>query len=184
MKKLIDLRSELSVPKNHFNAFGKYNYRNQEDILEAVKPLLKKYGLLLTITDTVVEVCGRVYVEARVQIKDGEEIVTAQGFAREPENKKGMDESQITGTASSYARKYALNALFLIDDTKDADSQAPPEEKKQPPFKSVDAIIKIDALMTKLGCSEEYINEIQHQYSKAKTREDFTAIYKAVEGEN
>ena len=122
MKKLIDLRAELKVPKSQYNSFGKYNYRSQEDILEAVKPLLKKYGLHLNITDEVVEVGGRVYVKAFVSIKDGDEIVTSTGYAREPENKKGMDESQITGTASSYARKYALNALFLIDDTRDADT--------------------------------------------------------------
>jgi len=190
MKKLIDLRSELSVPKNQFNSFGKYKYRSQEDILEAVKPLLKKYELLLTISDDMYESnSGWHYVKALAVISDDNIQVTSTGFAREPESKKGMDASQITGTASSYARKYALNALFLIDDTKDADTdahhtQTNKPESKPKPFVRNDAIKKIDDLMSSLGCAEEYISQIQQQYTKAKTREDFKALYTTIQGEN
>lgn len=122
-EKLQLVQSELKAPKNQRNKFGNYNYRSCEDILEAVKPLLAKYSITLTLQDDMVEVGSRVYVRtiARISAPDSESIeVTA--FARESETKKGMDESQITGAASSYARKYALNGLFLIDDTKDADA--------------------------------------------------------------
>jgi len=128
MNKLIEVQSELKAPKGQFNSFGKYKYRSCEDILEAVKPLLAKKGLLLTLNDTIVEVGGRVYVKATAMIQDGEEFKIASAYARESETKKGMDDSQITGSASSYARKYALNGLFLIDDTKDADTQNNLEE--------------------------------------------------------
>ena len=122
MNKLIEIQAELKAPKNQKNTFGKYNYRSCEDILEAVKPLLKNHGCTLTISDEIVLVGTRVYVKATVTIKDGKVTESANGFAREPESQKGMNEAQITGSASSYARKYALNGLFLIDDTKDADA--------------------------------------------------------------
>jgi len=116
---LIEIQQTLKAPKDKYNSFGKYKYRSCESILEAVKPLLGESTL--TLTDEIVEVGGRIYVKAIAKFVDEKEtIVTA--FAREPAEKKGMDESQITGTASSYARKYALNGLFLIDDTKDADT--------------------------------------------------------------
>jgi len=118
-KLLSKIQRELKAPKSNFNSFGKYSYRSCEDILEAVKPLLG--GAALTLSDEMVEVGGRVYVKATATLIAGETIsVTA--FAREPDSRKGMDLSQITGTASSYARKYALNGLFCIDDTKDADT--------------------------------------------------------------
>ena len=123
-KKLTDLQNELKAPKSQFNAFGKYNYRNQEDILEAVKPLLKKYELNLTISDEIVSIGSRFYVKANVNLIDPEgSTILVTAYAREEDEKKGMDASQITGSSSSYARKYALNGLFLIDDTRDADSQ-------------------------------------------------------------
>ena len=116
---LNQIQKELKAPKDKYNSFGKYKYRSCESILESVKPLLGESTL--TLTDEIVEVGGRIYVKAIAKFVDEKEtIVTA--FAREPAEKKGMDESQITGTASSYARKYALNGLFLIDDTKDADT--------------------------------------------------------------
>ncbi len=122
---LLAVQRDLKAPKNQFNAFGKYKYRSCEDIVEAVKPLLNDNGLILTMSDEVIEVGGRVYIKATATVTDiinGDKIdVTA--MAREPEEKKGMDTSQITGTASSYARKYALNGLFAIDDTKDADTE-------------------------------------------------------------
>ena len=122
MKALIKIQQELKAPKNRHNSFGDYNYRSCEDILEAVKPLLVKHGALLTLKDDVVEVGGRVYVKATATFIDAEGTIEVTAFAREAMEKKKMDDSQITGTASSYARKYALNGLFLIDDTKDADT--------------------------------------------------------------
>lgn len=123
MKDLIAIQNELKAPKGQYNSFGKYKYRSCEDILEAVKPLLEQHGCMLLISDSLEQIGERYYVKATATIMTSEEhVFTASAYAREPENKKGMDESQITGTASSYARKYALNGLFLIDDTKDADT--------------------------------------------------------------
>lgn len=127
-EKLSAVITELKAPKGQRNNFGKYNYRSAEDILEAVKPIANKYGLVPKLTDEIVLIGDRYYVEARAIITDGKTTEQASGFAREPESKKGMDESQITGTASSYARKYAMNGLYQIDDTKDADTD---EYKKQ-----------------------------------------------------
>ncbi len=122
MDALKHIQQELKAPKNQTNNFGNYKYRSAEDILEAVKPLLAKYDAQLTLSDEITEVGGRIYVKAAASITDGNEEKTVTAFAREPEDKRGMDASQITGTASSYARKYALNGLFLIDDTKDPDT--------------------------------------------------------------
>lgn len=123
-KRLVEMQKELKAPKNLYNSFGKYKYRNAEGILEAAKPLLDKYNLLLVVADDIVQIGERYYVKAIATVSDamGPECVVASAFAREAEEKKGQDESQITGTASSYARKYALNGLFLLDDTKDADT--------------------------------------------------------------
>ena len=124
MKKLIDMQAELKAPKGRTNSFGGYKYRSCEDILEAVKPILKKYDCSLSLSDELKNIGDRYYIEAIAELVDNDnnERVTVTAFARETETKKGQDESQITGTASSYARKYALNGLFLIDDTKDADT--------------------------------------------------------------
>ncbi|MFB5516743.1 ERF family protein [Enterococcus gallinarum] len=127
------LITELKAPKSQRNNFGKYNYRSAEDILEAVKPLAYKYGLVAKLSDEPVMIGDWHYIKATASIKDvktGEEEV-ATAYAREPLAKKGMDESQITGTASSYARKYAMNGLYQIDDTKDADSDEYTEQVKQ-----------------------------------------------------
>jgi len=121
-KQLSKIQKELKAPKNQRNNFGNYNYRSTEDIVEAVKPLLEE-GTILKLTDDIVEVGGRVYVKATALITDGKDTIEATAYAREAVTKKGMDEAQITGAASSYARKYALNGLLLIDDTKDADTQ-------------------------------------------------------------
>ena len=123
-EKLSAIQQELKAPKGQFNSFGKYKYRSCEDILEAVKPIYGKYKTALVLLDDIKEVSGRFYVMAQAQLHDCESdgAVTATAYAREPVEKKGMDDSQITGTASSYARKYALNGLFCIDDTKDADT--------------------------------------------------------------
>lgn len=135
VEKLQKIQETLKAPKNQFNKFGGYNYRNCEDILEAVKPLLAEHGLVLTLSDEVVEkghaALGghsegdsetKNYVKASAVITDGESEIRVSAYARESYEKKGMDAAQITGSASSYARKYALNGLFLIDDTKDADA--------------------------------------------------------------
>jgi hypothetical protein len=120
---LVKIQAELKAPKNQTNAFGKYKYRSAEDIVEAVKPILSKYGTALVITDEVVQVGDRVYVKATATLLDDtDNTISVSGWAREEEVKKGMDSAQITGSASSYARKYALNGLFAIDDTKDSDA--------------------------------------------------------------
>mgnify|MGYP004694623341 CR=1 FL=1 len=123
MKELIAIQSELKAPKSQFNKFGGYKYRKAEDILEAVKPLLAKQKCTLTITDDVVLIGNRIYVKSTATIKNEKgECETTTGWAREEESKKGMDGSQITGASSSYARKYALNGLFAIDDNADSDA--------------------------------------------------------------
>lgn len=123
MSVLGDIRKELKAPKNLYNSFGKYKYRNFESICEAVKPILTKYGADLIVTDRVEQKGERNYIVATaILAKGGEEIARCEGWAREQETKKGMDDAQLTGTTSSYARKYAMNGLFLIDDTKDPDT--------------------------------------------------------------
>ena len=123
-EKLAAVQKVLKAPKNQYNSFGKYSYRSCEDILEAVKPLCIENGLILTISDDIVAVGERYYIKATAavtDVQDGEKV-ECSGIAREAEERKGMDSSQVTGSTSSYARKYALNGLFSIDDTKDADA--------------------------------------------------------------
>ena len=126
LKRVGMAQAELKAPKNQYNSFGKYNYRSCEDILEAAKPINKKHGLVLLLTDKPVCIGQRYYIEATARLYDTESdlFLEATASAREADTKKGMDDSQVTGTASSYARKYALNGLFNIDDTKDADTDA------------------------------------------------------------
>jgi len=119
---LVKIQAELKAPKNQTNNFGKYKYRSAEDIIEAVKPILNKYGTALTISDEVVQLGERFYIKATASLLHLDERISVYGWAREEEVKKGMDAAQITGSASSYARKYALNGLFAIDDTKDSDA--------------------------------------------------------------
>ena len=148
MEKLIKIQNELKAPKNQFNGFGKYKYRSCEDILEALKPLLLKYDCTLTISDSIQEVGGLVFVNATATIKDknlNTETVSAQAGINP--DKKGMDLSQCFGSSSSYARKYALNGLFLIDDTKDADTQEPSKEESRP--------INIDRLNERLKACKD-----------------------------
>ena len=125
MKELVDklnkIQVELNAPKNLYNSFGKYNYRNLEGIFIGLKPLLKDTGCVVYVGDEIVEVGGRVYVKATATISDGKDSISNSAYAREDETKKGMDLSQLTGSCSSYARKYAMNGLFAIDDTVDAD---------------------------------------------------------------
>ena len=123
-EKLMLIQNELKCPKDQFNGFGKYHYRSTESILEAVKPLALKYKSIVTVTDELQQIGDRYYILAIATIRDveSEKSMQATAYAREPETKKGMDSSQITGSTSSYARKYALNGLFAIDDTKDSDA--------------------------------------------------------------
>lgn len=144
-EKLICIQTELKAPKNQYNSFGKYNYRNCEDILEAVKPLNKKYGCVLTITDRIFMVGERYYVEAHARLTNVEngEYIDNIAYARESETKSGMDASQITGATSSYARKYCLNGLFNIDDTKDADTDNFAEQTQTAKKQEAEAKAKI-----------------------------------------
>ena len=125
-EKLMHIQHELKAPKNQHNSFGNYNYRNAESILEALKPLLVKYGATVTITDMIVQVGERTYVNsiATIYDNDSDAKLSVEAYAREAETKKGMDDAQVTGATSSYARKYALNGLFLLDDTEDVDTEA------------------------------------------------------------
>lgn len=130
-QKLIEIQAELKAPKSQFNKFGGYNYRNCEDILEAVKPLCAKHEIVPLLSDEIVMIGDRFYVKATAKVTDGKDEIATTAYARESKDKKGMDESQITGSASSYARKYALNGLFCIDDTKDADFMDNSQSSKQ-----------------------------------------------------
>ncbi|HBA9159129.1 TPA: ERF family protein [Escherichia coli] len=136
--KLWTIQQTLNAPKNQRNNFGGYNYRSAEDILEAVKPLLQ--NITLTVSDEIVLIGDRYYVKATATLSDGEDVIAVTAYAREEESKKGMDASQLTGATSSYARKYALNGLFCIDDAKDPDTDAyakqtnqQPRQQKNPP---------------------------------------------------
>ena len=138
IEKLINIQNEIRAPKSQWNNFGRYNYRNAEDILQAFKPLGKKYGCMINLTDDLIYIGDRFYVKSTAKIidLDGSLISESISMAREPENKKGTDQSQVTGGSSSYARKYALNGLLALDDNKDADhydnrSEVSENEKKQ-----------------------------------------------------
>ncbi len=127
---LQQIQTELKAPKSQYNKFGGYNYRHCEDIFEALKPILAKHKAAVILSDELKQIGARYYIEATAQLNAGGESISVKALAREEETKKGMDGSQITGTASSYARKYALNGLFAIDDTKDADT--PPKDAEPP----------------------------------------------------
>lgn len=132
---ILEVQRDLKAPKGQYNSFGKYKYRSAEDILEAVKPLNAEKGLLLTLSDEPVLIGDRHYIKATATVTNGKETHTVTAYAREASAKKGMDESQVTGTASSYARKYALNGLYLIDDTKDADTDEYQNQNNRTPSK-------------------------------------------------
>lgn len=174
IERVIAVQSQLKAPKNQRNDFGGFNYRSCEDILEAVKPLLKAEGLCLTITDDIVMLGDRYYVKATATLTDGERSLPNQAFAREPEERAKMDGSQVTGSASSYARKYALNGLFAIDDTKEADAlnngqdaangkdfdkgkaKAIAEARKAPDLAALNAIYK--KYETRYGKDTDFLN--------------------------
>lgn len=168
MDKLAKIQKALKAPKNQTNNFGKYKYRSCEDIVEAVKPLLD--GAVLLLSDEIVAVADRVYVKATATMKEGDLSVSVTGWAREALTKKGMDDSQITGTASSYARKYALNGLFAIDDTKDADTMDNTNhkagEKEKPWFNDIDKQIAKMAAMVESGerTPDQIIEKLSERY--------------------
>jgi hypothetical protein len=157
-KKLLAIQSELRCPKLQFNKFGNYSYRNAEDILEAVKPLCVKHGCLLTITDRVETVGKYNYVVATAAVSDTDELIIVQGWAREAEQQKGMNDSQLTGSTSSYARKYAMNGLFCIDDVKDADNDNGQHDKVNPLYTEYKTKIEKSVVLEEL---ESYIPELQ-----------------------
>lgn len=180
-EKLTKVQQELKAPKGQYNSFGKYKYRSCEDILEAVKPLLKEHKLTLVLTDTIVPASEtRFYLKATARLIDIEmadvegnepRIIENTAFAREDAEKKGMDGSQITGTASSYARKYALNGLFLIDDTKDADTDEYHEQNEQKKLITKAQIKKLGELVDDIPAMLNYykvdkIEELSYEDAK------------------
>lgn len=179
-EKLMEIQTKLNAPKNRRNSFGNYNYRSCEDILEAVKPLLKEQKCTLVISDDIAQIGERFYIHAVATIRDTEstEGVSVSAYAREADVKKGMDEAQVTGACSSYARKYALNGLFLIDDNKDPDTDENHNERENK--KMVEAVVdkqidkKKTIVLTKM-CEENNINvEKLCELYKVETLSDFT----------
>lgn len=193
-EKLSKVQTELKAPKGQYNSFGKYKYRSCEDILEAVKPLNAKHGVVLTIGDEVVEISNRFYVKATavfVDIESGEKIINT-ALAREDDSKKGMDGSQITGTASSYARKYCLNGLYCIDDTKDTDTdeyraqqeRKPQENKPQGSKPQERQYVKVvNGITSVLNSNGAYVgieNLTLEQLEWMLTSEKFAAAHDAI----
>lgn len=195
MKELINIQAELKAPKSQRNDFGRYNYRSCEDILEAVKPLLNKEGCILLLSDEIINIGNRNYVKATATfIGPKDKTVSVSANACEPETQKGMNSAQITGSASSYARKYALNGLFAIDDTKDADTQPPPIQQPQftqPQQPQVQLITKdqtntLTTMCKSKGLSMKQVKDIWAHFSVGKFEELPAGYYdnvkKAIEG--
>ncbi len=159
IEQLVKVQNELKAPKSQYNSFGKYSYRNAEDIFEAAKPICFKYGLFLSISDEVIEVGGALFVESTATITDGEKSFNVKAQAGLDLNRKGMDKAQASGASSSYARKYALGGLFLLDDTKDAD--ATNTHGKAPKKAVAKAELKLN--------SEAYLKAIQAVTNKTVT---------------
>ena len=185
-----NIQFELKAPKSQVNSFAKYNYRSCEDILEAVKPLLHKYNVTLTLHDDIVMIGDRYYVKAVATLRNEVDSISSQALAREQDDKKGLDASQITGTASSYARKYALNGLFCIDDTKDADtdeytnqtSKAKPAPTETKPAKQVfdSAHPQWQAILDKMVAGKGSIKALQDYYTiSASVEKEITDYLKA-----
>lgn len=166
-KKLAAIQSRLKAPKNQYNSFGKYKYRSCEDILEALKPLANEQGCTITIEDSPIMVGEWHYIQATATLSDGYNSKSVKAYARESETKSGMDSSQITGTASSYARKYALNGLFAIDDTKDADTMD--NRQKVEPNPEVKELAKVKAQLKQAKTADEIKNVLSlYLYSELK----------------
>ena len=186
-EKLSNIQNELKAPKGQYNKFGGYKYRSCEDILEAVKPICKKYNTVLVLSDTLVNIGERYYIQATARLTDIEKptemedtCISNTAYAREEESKKGMDGSQITGTASSYARKYALNGLFNIDDTKDADTdeftkQTQGNEKIDSKFETA-----LRKRITDNNIANEKVIEVLKKYGYSKLNEIELVNYKKI----
>ncbi|MBF1107088.1 MAG: ERF family protein [Solobacterium sp.] len=169
-EKVVAVQSELKAPKGQYNSFGKYNYRSCEDILEGVKPLLNKYGLYLKISDAVELIGDRYYIKATATLSDADNCISTSAYARESLDKKGMDSSQVTGATSSYARKYALNGLFAIDDNKDADSV----EDKPLPQNTAYNWKTLKTRATQGGVTEEALKDYLKNELKVKNTDEMT----------
>lgn len=172
---LVQIQNELKVPKSQFNKFGNYNYRSCEDILEALKPILLKYNAVLTVNDEIVEIQNRIYVKATATVTIGDKCYVSQAFAREEESKKGMDGSQVTGAASSYARKYALNGLFLIDDNKDNDTNDKPNLTEDEIFSwklQLEQCKTIDELNSLYRSNQKTVDETKEILEMFKSRKN------------
>jgi len=179
MKELLEIQKELKAPKAQFNSFGKYKYRSCEDILESVKPLLSKNNCTLTMSDDIIMVGNRIYVKATAVITNSsgeKQEVTA--FAREEETKKGMDGSQVTGASSSYARKYALNGLFCIDDNKDSDTtnMGNSEQKKEDDSNLINQAIE----EAKASTSREELTSVWNKNKDFHTNKSFVTAFQEV----
>ena len=172
-KKLLEIQTELKAPKGQYNSFGKYKYRSCEDILEAVKPICKKNNATLIIADELQNIGDRYYIKATATIIDIEDgsILSNTAYAREEETKKGMDGSQITGTASSYARKYALNGLFCIDDTKDADTDEYKEQTEKDKIIDNKLVEGLNMAIEKSQIDQKAVELILNQYGYTNTAE-------------
>nr|WP_300529095.1 ERF family protein [Peptacetobacter sp.] len=191
-QKLNKVQTELKAPKNQYNDFGRYHYRSCEDILEGLKPLLKEIGVIVLLSDSVEFIEGRYYVKARAQFVDTDtaEKIEVSAMAREEENKKGMDSSQITGSASSYARKYALNGLFAIDDTKDSDatndgSQSNTQAQKSSNDYTINQnqLKRLYAIASKKGFNSETVKEhVKKRFGKEPKELNKTEYDRVVEG--
>ena len=192
LNELVYIQSTLKAPKNQRNTFGGYNYRSCEDIMEAVKPLLKDTNCTLVISDEIVQVADRIYVKSTATLKTPSgDVYENTAFAREALSKKGMDESQVTGAASSYARKYALNGLFCIDDTKDADALNVNKEYTQQPqvlqsvhpqvLQSVQQQVSVDTVMKEIAAAktEQELGAIYYKYPQWQRDANFTGALTA-----
>lgn len=172
-EKLLNIQSELKAPKGQYNSFGKYKYRSCEDILEAVKPICTKHKAALVVSDELKHIGERYYIEARatlIDIEDGSRVENT-AYAREEETKKGMDGSQITGTASSYARKYALNGLFCIDDTKDADTDEYKQQIDNDKLIDSKMVSGLNDAIEKANIDDKVVELILSQYGYTSTSE-------------
>ena len=177
--KLVKVQANLNAPKNQYNSFGKYAYRSCEDIMAALKPLLAAEGLFQFITEDIELVGDRHYVKATVTVTDGKDSVNNSAFAREAETKKGMDDSQITGATSSYARKYALNGMWNIDDTKDADTEAYRQQATQ---KATQAVKQQATGFDANKCLSEFTSKASEFGDLESLQKEFAVVYKQLNG--
>jgi hypothetical protein len=165
--KLAEIQAKVKAPKGQFNSFGKYHYRSAEDILEAVKQIVNPMGFSITLSDDLISLDGRFYVKATATLTNGIETYSVSAFAREEESKKGMDGSQITGSSSSYSRKYALNGLFALDDTKDSDATNTHGKEQQEKF---------DASLLQKCESQEQLTSLYNKYKSVLNDADIQSF--------